>query len=70
MTPGAPAKAAAAIPGTTAARKLDRSLVEGPLAPAVWRLAWPTVLQNAIGGLQGIIAVSYTHLTLPTILRV
>ena len=55
MTPGAPAKAAAAIPGTPAARKLDRSLVEGPLAPAVWRLAWPTVLQNAIGGLQGII---------------
>ncbi len=55
MTPGAPAKAGAAIPGTPAARKLDRSLVEGPLAPAVWRLAWPTVLQNAIGGLQGII---------------
>ncbi len=23
--------------------------------PAVWKLAWPTVLQNAIGGLQGII---------------
>ena len=55
MTPGAPAKAGAAIPGTPAARKLDRSLVEGPLASAVWRLAWPTVLQNAIGGLQGII---------------
>jgi putative MATE family efflux protein len=36
-------------------RKLDRSLVEGPLAPAVWKMAWPTVLQNAIGGLQGII---------------
>jgi putative MATE family efflux protein len=25
------------------------------LAPAVWKIAWPTVLQNAIGGLQGII---------------
>jgi putative MATE family efflux protein len=37
------------------ARKLDRSLVEGPIVPAVWKLAWPTVLQNAIGGLQGII---------------
>ena len=36
-------------------RKLDRSLVEGPIAPAVWKMAWPTVLQNAIGGLQGII---------------
>ena len=33
----------------------DRSIVEGPLAGAVWRIAWPTMLQNAIGGLQGII---------------
>jgi putative MATE family efflux protein len=33
----------------------DRSIVEGPLGPAVWRLAWPTMLQNAIAGLQGII---------------
>jgi putative MATE family efflux protein len=33
----------------------DRSLVEGPLGPAVWRIAWPTMLQNMIGGLQGII---------------
>ena len=23
--------------------------------PAVWKIAWPTVLQNAIGGLQGIV---------------
>ena len=55
MTPGAPVQSAAAPPGTSAARKLDRSLVEGPIAPAVWKMAWPTVLQNAIGGLQGII---------------
>ena len=33
----------------------DRSLIEGPLRPAVWRLAWPTMLQNLIAGLQGII---------------
>jgi putative MATE family efflux protein len=33
----------------------DRSLVEGPIGPAVWRLAWPTMLQNMIAGLQGII---------------
>ena len=33
----------------------DRSLVEGPIGAAVWRLAWPTMLQNAIAGLQGII---------------
>jgi putative MATE family efflux protein len=36
-------------------RKLDRSIVEGPISRAVWKMAWPTVLQNAIGGLQGII---------------
>jgi putative MATE family efflux protein len=36
-------------------KKLDRSIVEGPIVPAVWKLAWPTMLQNVIGGLQGII---------------
>src|SRR6185437_16294680 len=35
--------------------RYDRSLIEGPIVPAVWRLAWPTMLQNVIGGLQGII---------------
>jgi putative MATE family efflux protein len=49
MTPGVPPSPAK--PG----RKLDRSIVEGPIAAAVWKVAWPTVLQNAIGGLQGII---------------
>jgi putative MATE family efflux protein len=37
------------------AQKFDRSIVEGPLGPAVWRLSWPTMLQNAITGLQGIV---------------
>ena len=37
------------------ARKLDRAIVEGSLGHAVWRLAWPTMLQNIIAGLQGII---------------
>jgi putative MATE family efflux protein len=36
-------------------RKYDRSLVEGPLLPAVWKLAWPTMLTNIIGGLQGMV---------------
>ena len=36
-------------------RTFDRSIVEGPIVPAVWKIAWPTVLQNAIGGLQGIV---------------
>jgi len=35
--------------------RFDRSIVEGPIGPAVWRLAWPTLLQNVIAGLQGII---------------
>jgi MATE family, multidrug efflux pump len=42
-------------PAAPSARRFDRSIVEGPIAHAVWKLAWPTVLQNAIGGLQGII---------------
>jgi Na+-driven multidrug efflux pump len=29
--------------------------VEGPIARAVWKIAWPTMLQNVIAGLQGII---------------
>jgi putative MATE family efflux protein len=37
------------------ARKLDRSIVEGPIPRAVWMLAWPTMLQNMIGGLQGVV---------------
>jgi putative MATE family efflux protein len=38
-----------------AARRYDRSIVEGPLRPAVWKLAWPTMLTNMVGGLQGIV---------------
>jgi putative MATE family efflux protein len=36
-------------------KKFDRSIVEGPVSGAVWKLAWPTVLQNVIGGLQGVV---------------
>jgi putative MATE family efflux protein len=35
--------------------RYDRSIVEGPLLPAVWMIAWPTMLQSVIGGLQGIV---------------
>jgi len=35
--------------------RYDRSIVEGPLARAVWKIAWPTMLTNVIGGLQGLI---------------
>lgn len=40
---------------TRPAKPLDRSIVEGPLPRAVWMLAWPTMLQNLIGGLQGVV---------------
>jgi putative MATE family efflux protein len=40
---------------SSAKRTYDRSLVEGPLRPAVWKIAWPTVVTNIIGGLQGIV---------------
>jgi len=42
-------------PALKPAQRFDRSIVEGPIGPAVWRLAWPTMLQNVIAGLQGII---------------
>ncbi len=42
-------------PPAPAARRYDRSIVEGPLRNAVWRLAWPTMLTNIIGGFQGIV---------------
>ncbi|HSH45433.1 MAG TPA: MATE family efflux transporter, partial [Longimicrobiales bacterium] len=36
-------------------RRFDRSIVEGPLVRAVWMIAWPTMLQNVISGLQGLV---------------
>ena len=44
-TPAAPRKGKA----------FDRSIVDGPILGAVWKIAWPTVLQNVIGGMQGIV---------------
>jgi putative MATE family efflux protein len=35
--------------------RYDRSIVEGPLRAAVWKIAWPTMLANIVGGLQGIV---------------
>lgn len=40
---------------THASKPLDRSIVEGAIPHAVWMLAWPTMLQNLIGGLQGVV---------------
>jgi putative MATE family efflux protein len=36
-------------------KSFDRSIVEGPIPGVVWKLAWPTMLQNVLGGLQGIV---------------
>jgi len=36
-------------------QRFDRSIVEGPIVPAVWKIAWPTMLQNIIAGMQGIV---------------
>ncbi|HYV82395.1 MAG TPA: MATE family efflux transporter [Pyrinomonadaceae bacterium] len=38
-----------------AKRRYDRSIVEGPLNSAVWKIAWPSMLTNVIGGLQGMV---------------
>ncbi|HEU4714001.1 MAG TPA: MATE family efflux transporter [Pyrinomonadaceae bacterium] len=53
QTRTAPAPAATAT--TTTKSRYDRSIIEGPLKPAVWKIAWPTMLTNVIGGLQGMV---------------
>lgn len=35
--------------------KYDRSIIEGSLAKAVWKLAAPTMVANIFGGLQGLV---------------
>jgi putative MATE family efflux protein len=51
----APTVATAAPETPQAKPRYDRSIVDGPLRPAVWKIAWPTMLTNAIGGLQGLV---------------
>ncbi len=54
--PRAPARTAhTGAPPASSRGRYDRSIVEGPLGPAVWKLAWPTMLTNVVGGLQGIV---------------
>jgi putative MATE family efflux protein len=36
-------------------KTFDRRIVEGSLGWAVWHLAWPAMVQNIFGGMQGII---------------
>jgi putative MATE family efflux protein len=55
------ASAPAAVPTDKASApverksRYDRSIVEGPLNSAVWKIAWPSMLTNIIGGLQGMV---------------
>jgi len=42
-------------PARRSAASYDTTITDGPLLPAIWRIAWPTMLQNVIGGLQGVI---------------
>src|SRR5687768_14796857 len=53
--PTAGSEALVPPPAQPPGRRYDRSIVEGPLLPAVWKIAWPTMLQNVIGGAQGMI---------------
>ena len=60
MSNASPPVASAAAPlnppvAPPRAARYDRSIIEGPLRTAVWKLAWPTMLTNIIGGLQGIV---------------
>lgn len=34
-------------------KQYDRSIVEGPLGRAVWKIAWPAILTNLVSGIQG-----------------
>ena len=49
------ATAAEMPPEVVRKSRFDRSIVDGPLRPAVWKIAWPTMLTNVIGGLQGMV---------------
>ena len=51
----APAQEQDAAPSARKSAPFDRSLIEGPIRPAVWKLAWPTMLQNVVAGLQGVV---------------
>ncbi len=43
------------IHSSTPKTKYDRSIIEGSLPKAVWRIAAPTMLTNIFGGLQGLV---------------
>lgn len=42
-------------PAAPPRHRYDRSIIDGDLKAAIWKLAWPTMLTNILGGLQGMI---------------
>ena len=36
-------------------RQIEETLTRGPVTAAIWTIAWPTLLQNLIAGLQGLV---------------
>src|SRR5207302_1067656 len=55
LEPGEIVAEPVAEPAAPAKSRFDRSIVEGPLSSAVWKIAWPTMLTNMIAGLQGMV---------------
>ncbi|HEX6069298.1 MAG TPA: MATE family efflux transporter [Longimicrobiaceae bacterium] len=53
--PAEPALPPPPAPAAASGRRYDRSIIEGPLRPTVWKLAWPAMLTNIVGGLQGMV---------------
>ena len=49
------ASPASPSPAAAGGSRYDRSIVAGPLRGAVWKIAWPSMLTNIVGGIQGII---------------
>lgn len=43
------------MPQKTDPPTFDRTLTDGPLAAAIWKIAWPTMFINVAGGFQGIV---------------
>ena len=43
------------LPASPAPGRYDRSIVVGPIPSAVWKIAWPSMLTNIIGGVQGFV---------------
>jgi putative MATE family efflux protein len=53
--PDSPAPAQTPPAAARPPRAFDRSIVDGPLTAAIWKLAWPTMITNVIGGLQSMV---------------